>query len=363
MRHRLLASVGLLAALMVVVSLARAPIAAQGQGATAQAPPAKPTTTAASAQATASRDEAQRSRAPEKNEKKWTQPRTAWGEPDLQGIWSYATITPLERPTEHAGKEALSEEEVAALDEQARTGADRRDGTPEADLARAYNALYYDRGKSIGRTSLIVDPPDGRLPPLTPEAEKRRAARAAYLRAHPADSWEDRPLQERCITYHGVPPLPTGYNNTYQIFQTPGYVAILDENIHDVRGIPLDGRPHVGQNIRQWSGNSRGHWEGNTLVVETTNYSPKMTHRFPVAGEALRAVERFTRVAADKIDYRFTIHDPTTYTRPWTVALPMTNLPDYVIFEYDCHEGNYGLAHALKGARAEEKAAETAKKD
>jgi hypothetical protein len=372
MRHQLLASVGILTALVVVVSLARAPVAAptslasfvgvaEASGAGAQSQ------TAASANATARLDEAKQSRAGVRTTaapKKWTPPRTAWGEPDLEGIWSYATITPLERPAAHAGKEVLSDEEVAALDEEARTGADRRDGTAEADLARAYNALYYDRGKSIGRTSLIIDPPDGRLPPLTAEGQRRRAARAEYLRAHPADSWEDRPLQERCITYHGVPPLPTGYNNTYQIFQTPGYVAILDENIHDVRGIPLDGRPHVGQKIGQWNGNSRGHWEGDTLVVETTNYSPTTVLRFPAAPETLRAVERFTRVAADRIDYRFTVTDPTTYTRPFTVALPMTNLPDYVIYEYACHEGNYGLAHGLKGARAQEKAAaEAAKKE
>jgi hypothetical protein len=253
---------------------------------------------------------------------------------------------------------------VAALNAEARTSADRRDGSPEADLARAYNAFWYDRGKSVGRTSLIVEPADGRLPPLTPEGLKRQAAIAEQSRAHPFDSWEDRPLQERCIIYHGVPPLPSGYNNTYQIFQTPGYVAILDENIHDVRGIPLDGRAHVGHNIRQWNGNSRGRWEDTTLVVETTNYSPKTTFRFPAAGETLRTVEHFTRVAADKIDYRFTIEDPTTYTRSWTAALPMTNLPDYVIYEYACHEGNYAMAHGLSGARALEKAAaEAAKKD
>jgi hypothetical protein len=333
MRHRLLVSSGILTALIVVVSQARVPVAGQS--------PAAGKTPAAA--------------------KKWSPLRTAWGEPDLQGIWSYATITPLERPENQAGKEVLSDEEVAAADKEARTGADRRDGSPEADLARAYNAFWYDRGKSSGRTSLIVDPPDGRLPSLTPEGRRKQAAVAEQLRAHPFDSVEDRPLQERCITYHGVPPLPTGYNNTYQIFQTPGYVAIVDENIHDVRGIPLDGRPHVGRNIRQWNGSSRGHWEDNTLVVETTNYSPKTTFRFPVAPETLRAVERFTRVAADKIDYRFTINDPTTYTRPWTVALPLENLPDYVIYEYACHEGNYAIAHALGGARNMEKAAAAAK--
>jgi hypothetical protein len=277
--------------------------------------------------------------------KTWSPPRTAWGEPDLQGKWSYATITPLERPINQTGKDVLSREEKAALDEDARTSADRRDGSAEADLLRAYNAYWYDRGKSIGRTSLIVDPPDGRLPPLTPEGRKRQAAIEEQERAHPFDSWEDRPLQERCIIYHGVPPLPSGYNNTYQIFQTPGYVAILDENIHDVRGIPLDGRPHIGQNIRQWNGNSRGHWEDNTLV-----------------GGTLHAVERFTRVAADQIDYRFTINDPATYTRPWTAMLPLTNLPNYVIFEYACHEGNYSIRNVLSGARAQETAATNATK-
>ena len=333
MRHRLLVSLGTLTLLIGVVSLARVPVAGQSASTTQNAAA-----------------------------KKWTVPRTAWGEPDLQGKWSYATVTPLERPVAQAGKDVLSAEEVAALDKEARDGADRRDGTPEADLERAYNALWYDRGRSLGRTSLIVDPADGRLPPLTREGQRRRAAMAEELSAHAYDSSEYRPLQERCIIYHGVPPLPTGYNNTYQIFQTPGYVAILDENIHDVRGIPLDGRPHVGRDIRQWNGNSRGHWEDSTLVVETTNYSPKTTFRFPVAGETLRATERFTRVAVDRIDYRFTIDDPTTYTRPWTAALPLTSLPDYVIYEYACHEGNYSIQNVLSGARAREKAAADAAK-
>src|SRR5262249_32058714 len=205
--------------------------------------------------------------------KPFTAPRTPWGEPDLQGKWSYATITPLERPTDQSGKDRLTAEEVSTLNEASRTSADRRDGTPEADLERAYNAHWYDRGKSIGRTSLIVDPPDGRLPPLTAEGRAREAARVAQQAGHEYDSWENRPLQARCTTKHGVPPLPTGYNNTYQIFQTPGQVVILDENIHDVRTIPLDGRPHLGRNLRQWNGNSIGHWDGATLVVETTNYS------------------------------------------------------------------------------------------
>ena len=286
----------------------------------------------------------------------WAPLQTPWGDPDLQGIWSYATITPLERPTENAGREFLTVEEADALNSLAATRADRRDADPRADVEAAYNAFWWDRGKSTGRTSLIVDPPSGRLPPLTPEGERRRAAAAAYRRAHPADSYEDRPLQERCIIYHGVPPLPTGYNNNYQIFQTPGFVTILDENIHDARVIPLDGRPHLPPNVRHWNGDSRGHWEGPTLVVETTNYSPKTTLRFPVAPETLRAVERFTRVAAGSIDYRFTIDDSTTYTRAWTVALPLTAI-DGPIYEYACHEGNYGLAHVLAGARAQDREA------
>jgi hypothetical protein len=334
MRHRLFVSLRILTVMVVAGWAAWGSVAGQSQTAKTQ-----------SASAT----------------KKFTPPRTAWGEPDLQGIWSYANLTPLERPSSQAGKEVLDDEEVAALDREARVGADRRDGGAEADLSRAYNAFWYDRGKSDGRTALIVDPADGRLPALTPEGRRRQAVRAQEANAHPFDGAEDRPLQERCITYHGVPPLPSGYNNTYQIFQTPGYVAIVDENIHDVRGIPLDGRPHVGKNIRQWNGNSRGHWEGETLIVETTNYSPKTTFRFPVASETLRSVERFTRVAPDKIDYRFTINDSTMYSRPWTVSLPLANIPDYVIFEYACHEGNYAIANALSGARAMEKAVATAR--
>jgi hypothetical protein len=331
MHHRLLALLGISPLLAAAISLVNGPLAGQSPSATASDKPAAPT-------------------------KKWTTPRTSWGEPDLQGKWSYATITPLERPDTLAGRDRLSDVEVAALNEDAQTSADRRDGSAEADLARAYNAYWYDRGKSIGRTSLIVDPPNGKLPPLTPEAQRRLAAATEYSKVHEYDSWEDRPLQERCITYHGVPPLPSGYNNTYQIFQTPGQVTILDENIHDVRVVPLDGRPPLSAAIRQWNGSSRGHWEGDTLVVETANYSARTTFRFPASGETLRAVERFTRVAAGTIDYRFTIHDPATYTRPWTVALPLMNLPDYVIFEYACHEGNYAIANALSGARALDRA-------
>jgi hypothetical protein len=302
--------------------------------------------------------EGQSAPAPSKSPAKtWTQTRTPWGDPDLQGIWSYATITPLERPTGEAGKEFLSDEEVAALNDAEITRADKRNSNAAADVEQAYNAFWWDRGKSTGRTSLIIDPPEGRLPPLTPEGELRRAA-AAARRATAYDSYENRPLQERCIIYHGVPPLPTGYNNHYQIYQTPGFVTILDENIHDARVIPVNGRPHLPPNVRLWNGDSRGHWEGRTLVVETTNYSPKTTFRFPAVPESLKAVERFTRVAADKIDYRYTITEPATYTRPWTVSLPMTAI-EGPLYEYACHEGNYGLAHVLEGARAQEKRGDT----
>ncbi len=264
-------------------------------------------------------------------------------------------MTPLERPTGQAGRDRLTDDEVASIDQEAKAGADRRDGGADADLARAYNAFWYDRGKSDGRTSLVIDPADGRLPPLTPNGQRQQAVRAAVSAEHGFDSYENRPLTERCITYHGVPPIPSGYNNTYQIFQTPGQVAIVDENIHDVRQIPLDGRPHLNRKISQWNGDSRGHWEGMTLVVETTNYSPKTILRFPASGETVHAVERFTRVGPHQIDYRFTVTDEATYTRPWTASLPLVNLPDYVIYEYACHEGNYAIANALSGARAAER--------
>ena len=282
-----------------------------------------------------------------------TTPRTPWGDPDLQGVWSYATLTPLERPASVGGREFFTPEEAAKLDAASQVEAPPPPGDPGT-----YNAVWWDRGKIASnlRTSLIVDPPDGKLP-LTSEARQRIAAKAEYARAHPADWWLDRSAWDRCITYHGVPPISTGYNNTYQIFQIPGYVVILVENIHDVRVIPLDGRPRLGDNIRQWNGDSRGRWEGKTLVVETTNYSDRTQLRFPSSANT-HAIERFTRVADEVIDYQFTINDPTMYTRPWTAVRPMTRLADYRIYEYACHEGNYAMSGILAGARAAEKAAE-----
>jgi hypothetical protein len=290
--------------------------------------------------------------------KTWTQPRTPDGQPDIQGIWSNATTTPLERPAALAGKEVLTEQETAELQKQTAQGrdTDRRDGKgTEVDVGRAYNEFWWERGKVLNRTSLISDPADGKLPPMTPEGKKMVEARDALRRSRgPADSWEDRPLQERCLLYHAVPPLPTGYNNNYQIVQSRGIVTILPEMLHDIRIIPVDGRPHLPTNIRQWLGDSRGHWEGNTLVVETTNFNDQPNlFRFPASGPTSRVMERFTRVDAEHIDYQFTFEDPATYTRPWTAVLPMTRIAG-PIFEYACHEGNYGLTNILSGARAED---------
>jgi hypothetical protein len=284
-----------------------------------------------------------------------TVPRTPWGDPDLQGIWSIATITPFERPTALADKQVLSEEEAADLERQTlkTTNQDRRDGAgTDADVARAYNDFWWDRGTKVvstRQTSLVVDPPDGRVPALTPEGQQRATARAA--RGY--DSWEDRSLWERCIT-RGLPMIPGPYNNNYQILQTPGYVVVLHEMIHDARIIPLDGRPHLGQAVRQWFGDSRGRWEGDTLVVDTTNFTEKANYRGSTDG--LHLIERFTRTAAGTVRYEFTIDDPKTFTKKWTAAIPMTGT-DEQIFEYACHEGNYGMVNLLSGARVQEKAA------
>jgi hypothetical protein len=280
---------------------------------------------------------------------------------DLQGIWTNATLTPLERPAELAGKEFFTPAEAAAYEKQGRerNDADRRGSTPEADLAVGYNAIWWDRGTHIvstGRTSLIVDPPDGRIPPLTPEAQKKAAARAEARRLHPADGPENTSLADRCIVRGtAVPPmLPAGYNNNYQILQTPEHVVILVEMIHDARVISLDGRPHLGKKIRQWLGDSRGRWEGNTLVVETTNFTDKTNFRG--SGENLRVVERFTRVDEDTLRYQFTVDDPQSFARPWSGEIPMKKTAG-PLFEYACHEGNLSMENTLSTARDEEKAA------
>ena len=279
--------------------------------------------------------------------------------PDIQGIWNFATITPLERPAELAGKEFFTKQEAAQYEKDvlARTNMDRRDGGAQADLERAYNDFWWDRGTKIVktlRTSLIVDPKDGRIPPLTAAAKERQAARQAANEGHEFDGPENRPLFERCLILQGAgaPTTPTAYNNNTQIVQTPGFVAIHNEMGHEVRVIPLDGRPHLPQAMRQWKGDSRGHWDGDTLVVETTNFSVK--NSFRGSGPTMALTERFRRLDADTLEYRFTVDDPETFTQPWTVEIPLTRTPG-PIFEYACHEGNYGMWGVLTGARAQEK--------
>ncbi len=334
MRDRYVALICSLAAVIALVLLAAMPVAAQA--------PARSTEVG----------------------KTWTPPRTAWGDPDLQGIWTNANITPFERPKEFADRQVLTEQEAAEFEAQTnqRNSIDR---PPPPGNPGGYNQFWFDRGtKTVPtrQTSLVVDPPDGRVPAFIPEAQKRADARAQYRRDHPADSWEDVSLFTRCLT-RGLPGAmtPGFYNHNYQILQAPGYVAILVEMIHDVRIIPVDERSHLAPSIRQWMGDSRGRWEGDTLIVETTNFSPKAEYRG--ASTNLSLVERFRRVDADTIHYEFTVEDPTTWTRPWTAAIPMTKdgAPDR-IFEYACHEGNYGIVNILAGHRNEEKAAaETAR--
>jgi hypothetical protein len=286
-------------------------------------------------------------------------PRTSFGRPDLNGIWTNATITPLEKPAELAGKQVFTPEEAAKYEKETnkRNDADTRESNPEADVGHAYNQFWYDRGTKVAvglRTSLIVDPPDGRIPGLTPEAQKRVQETSAWMTQHATDGPEGRSLGERCILWNtaGPPMLPGPYNNNFQIFQTRDQVVILNEMIHDARVIPLDGRPRLASNIRQWRGDSRGHWEGDTLVVDTTNFSGKFSFRG--SDENLHLTERFTRVSPDLLLYEFTVDDPTVFTKPWTAQLPITKAKGS-IFEYACHEGNYAMTDILAGARAAEK--------
>ena len=282
--------------------------------------------------------------------------RTAWGDPDLQGRWTNTTTTPLERPADLAGRELLTDEERVVLDEEGDVAREQRGIASGTGETGSYNNFWVERGVRMARTSLIVDPPDGRLPPLTPAEAERRQGRERYRDREP-EGPEDRNLYERCIS-RGLPGamMPGFYNHNYQIFQAPGYVVILVEMVHDARIIPLDGRPHADDRIRQWLGDSRGRWEGDTLVVETTNLTPVNGRALTVfgAGESTRLVERFTRVDDETIDYEFTVTDPTEYARPWTASIPMTSL-DGLLYEYACHEGNYGLENILVGARAAER--------
>jgi hypothetical protein len=265
----------------------------------------------------------------------------------------------MERPAQYVGKTTLSEKEAAEFEKEelGKVNADRRDGSTVTDVNRAYNEFWRDRGKISPdrRTSLIVDPPDGRVPPLTPAAQKRAADLAGQNRGHEFDGPESRSLAERCIAVPnaGPPMLPANYNANYQIVQARGYVALLSEQIHDVRIIPTDGGPHLPPEVRQLLGDPRGRWDGDTLVVETTNFTDRTSFRG--SGEHMRLTERFTRTGAATMLYEFTVDDPEMFTRAWSARIPMTKAQG-PLFEYACHEGNYGLAGSLAGARAEEAA-------
>lgn len=282
-------------------------------------------------------------------------PRTPWGDPDIQGVWNNNTVVPLERPPDLAGRETLTDEEVA---ERLKGWSDQL-FTPTDGSTGFYNEFWFEYGLDTNRTSLLVDPAGGRLPALTPRAKDKEAA----LQAHRGEfyeapnSWLDINIYDRCIT-RSLPGsmMPGYYNNNYHILQTRDYVAFVVEMIHDARIIPLDGRRHVSLSIRQWLGDSRAYWDGDTLVIETTNFNDKGDERGPTvfgASEHLRLVERFTRIDADTMDYRFTVEDPTTFTVSWTAATPMNKI-DGPIFEYACHEGNYSLPNMLSGTRATE---------
>ena len=345
MSYRFFTSVGVLAVVIAVVLLLAVPIAGQGPTGAARTPAAAKT---------------------------YTTPKTPWGDPDLQGIWNNATSTPLQRPAALGEKAELTEDEAAEYQEEVATNLtrDRRDGGPEADVNRAYNDHWMDAKRlnilSDRRTSLIVDPPDGRIPALvslSPERQKRRAERGEANRRFVAgmpEHYLDFSLPVRCIIRTDSPPYLGGiYNNTYQIFQSPGYVTILVEMIHSARVIPVDGRPHIGSALRQWLGDTRGRWEGNTLVVETTNFRTDDGVTYQNSNpDTFRITERFTRVDANTLHYEFTVEDPMTWTKPWSARIPWTRTNDQ-LYEYACHEDNYDFVHLLHGARVREASGET----
>ena len=292
-------------------------------------------------------------------------PRTAWGPPDLQGVWDFRTITPMERPSDLAQKEFLTEEEAAELESIRAAENAARDGEVPADIVGNYNTFWFDRGDSVittKRSSLVVDPPDGRIPPLTPEADQQRTALAEARRdtgphePTPGGWVEDlgpNGLQVRCMTgFNSGPPMtPGGYNNNVQIFQTPDAVVLLNEMNHNVRVVPLDGQPH--HDLRQWTGDSRGHWENDTLVIETVNFLRETSFMRGGASADLRLTERFTRVSPEVLLYEVTVDDPATWTRPWKYEVPMLR-SEGPLYEYACHEGNYAMEVILIGARTKE---------
>jgi hypothetical protein len=352
MNWRWLSSIVLAALAAIVMSSA---LVAQ----TAKTAASKPSATAATAKAGAAKATTTAEKAYGK--------KTPWGDPDLQGVWNDATSTPLQRP---AGKgETVSGDEANLFEEQLANdlSRDRRDGGPEVDVNRAYNEHWMDARRlkitNDRRTSLIVDPPDGRLPPTVPISAERqkiraeRAAAGARFQAGMPNIATEMSLPIRCIIRTDSPPyLPTIYNNDFQIYQSPGYVVIAPEMIHSARIIPLDGRPHIGPTLKQWLGDTRGHFEGNTLVLETTNFRNDDTVYQGANPETYKITERFTRVADDSINYEFTIEDPTTWTKPWTAVIPWNKIdPKEQMYEYMCHEDNFDIVHLLTGARAREK--------
>jgi len=288
-------------------------------------------------------------------------PRTAWDAPDLQGVWDFRTITPLERPEELGDKAVLTAEEAAEYERESLEAQNKDLRADEVgarrDVANAYNQFWWDYGDSLTedrRTSLVIHPKNGRIP-RKPRDGDRGAGALAGMNRTPAGP-EDRPLWERCILgfNSGPPMLPSAYNNNVQILQTPDTVVIFNEMVHNARIVPLDGRDHVTEDLRLLKGDSRGHWEGETLVVETRNFLRETG--FTGAGSGMTLIERFERVDGDTLHYEFTIDDPESFTEPWTALIPMTK-NDSALFEYACHEGNYGMTNLLSGARADDAAA------
>ena len=290
----------------------------------------------------------------------WTAPRTTFGQPDLQGVWDFATITPLERPERFGDRAVMTAEEASAYESERFELVDH-DTDEGAELVCKgtgnYNEFWYDRGFGDAveqrRTSLIVDPPNGRIPARAP------GAGPAGRRARGFDAWDSRGIAERCIAGFntGPPMIPSAYNNYVQLFQTSDYIVVFNEMIHDPRIVPLDGRAHLADGIPQRLGNSRGRWDGDTLVIETTNfYGDTAFTENHSASASMKVTERFTAVDADTLRYEFTVDDPDTWTRPWTAVVGMTR-SHTPIYEYACHEGNYGMHNILSGARAQEEAA------
>jgi mono/diheme cytochrome c family protein len=288
-------------------------------------------------------------------------PLASNGKPSLEGIWNFSTLTPLERSANVQGRSTFTAAEAAVFEQQQieRHDYDRRGNGAASDLNGAYNGAWYDYGTTLAvvggvkPTSLIVDPPDGRIPALTPDGQRRAAERADARRDHPIDGPEDRSLSERCLSYNAGPPmLSAPYNNYVQIVQTTDAVVLFNEMVHDARVIPLDVRPHLPSSVRQFLGDSRGHWDHDTLVIDTTNFTDETNVRNSDA--QLHLTERLTRADAGTLLYEFTIDDPTAFTKPWTAIVPM-KLEDTQIYEYACHEANYALENMLRGARAEER--------